>query len=121
MLTVLTVLTAFIAIVLTVAHWRTVREMLLWINAGITIIALLVGLVTLLVALCLFVWSAIKSDSGLAMLSGLLAAIAVALFLVCGFSYGIERWDRDRQFARFRSYWERPQQAKPTKRTEETE
>jgi hypothetical protein len=104
MLTVLTIATVFIAVVLAVVHWKTVREVLLWSAAIINVLSAFIGLLALLGAVGVFVWAAIAQDAKLVPI-GIALVVAFLGFGVVAFVLNaIEEHDRNKQFAKFRAW-----------------
>lgn len=104
MLTLLTIATVFIAVVLAVVHWRTVREMLLWTAAILNVLSMILGLLALLGALVVFLWAAVTQNATLVPLGVMLALIFGGLLLLVGILSIIEDRDREKQFAGFRAW-----------------
>ena len=90
MLTILTIAASIIAVVLVVAHWQTVRKLLLWANAVIALVALVAGVVAL-------IFAAIRFDLGIGVLG-------VALLALSDLAFAFEDADRNRRFAKWRTY-----------------
>jgi hypothetical protein len=104
MLTVLTIATVFIAVVLAVVHWKTVREVLLWSAAIINVLSAFIGLLALLGAVGVFVWAAIAQDAKLVPI-GIALVVAFLGFGVVAFVLNaIEEHDRNNPFAKFRAW-----------------
>ena len=104
MLTVLTIAVVFIALLLAVVHWSTVREGLLWCAAIINVLSWLFGLLALFGAVLVFLWAAISRDASLGALGITLALVFVSCLVVAGVLSFVEVRDRERQFAKFRSW-----------------
>jgi hypothetical protein len=104
MLAVLTIATVFIAVVLTVVHWRTVREILLWSAAIINVLSMLFGLLALFSAVIVFIWAAIVQNAALVPLGISLVLVFFGLLVVVGVLSAVEERDRDKQFSKFRAW-----------------
>ena len=104
MLAVLTAAVVFIAVVLAVVYWRTVRELLLWSAAAINVLSMVLGLLAALGAVVVFTWAAIVQSADLVPLGVTLVLVFLALMVVSGVLSKVENNDRDKQFARFRAW-----------------
>lgn len=104
MFAVLTVATVFIAVVLAVVHWKTVREILLWSAAIINLLSMVFGLLALFGAVIVFIWAAIVQNATLVPLGITLVLVSFGLLAVAGVLWAIEERDRDKQFAKFRAW-----------------
>jgi hypothetical protein len=102
MLTVLTVAAVFIAVVMAAVHWKTVREILLWVSAVVELLLLFFGLLALIGALLVFAWAAVTQDADLAYSGGALLLGCLLFWMVGSILGAIEERDRDKQFKAFR-------------------
>jgi ABC-type transport system involved in multi-copper enzyme maturation permease subunit len=104
MLAVLTIATVFIAVVLAVVYWRTVREILLWSAAIINVLSMLFGLLALFSAVIVFIWAAIAHNAALVPLGITLVLVFFGLLVVVGVLSAVEEHDRDKQLSKFRAW-----------------
>jgi cytochrome c biogenesis protein CcdA len=92
MLTILTIATVFMAVLLTVVHWQTVREIWKVVREVLMWTSAIVGVLALLGAVIAFIFAAIQRSAELAYLGG-------GLLVISSILGHVERWDHKRRWA----------------------